>query len=613
MSVIYLIVGFPLFSFFLLSFFSKYLSNNYSMFISNISIFISLILTCYYLNIFLHFNHHVYLFKLWNWIHIGKLIVDFNLLLDNLSLVMLLMIILVGLLICMYSIWYMKRVEGCTRFFSYISLFIASMLLLVLSDNLLLLLCGWELVGLCSYLLIGFYYKDIKNCRSAIKSFIVTRFGDIFLLFAIFLTYYYFGSFNFCDLSLIAENSIFLSYDFSLKWVMLFFLIGGLGKSVQIPFHIWLTDAMVGPTPVSALIHAATMVIVGIYLFLRIHTLFILTPNILFIISNIGIITLLVSSLSAVVQKDIKCILAYSTMSQIGYMFLGLGVGAWNAVICHLVIHAFFKALLFLTSGSIILACNHERNIYKMGGLYKILFFEYICFLLGTSALIAFPIISAGFYSKGAILLSVYQARHFYLFGIALISSIITSIYACKMIFLIFHGQQNILVTKYKEIIYKVPLIVLGILSTVFGYFLVFPLSNIFVMKPILLVNTFYIEFLCSVCSILGIWIAYIMWFKKKNIFFCFQQVKLVYFLKNFLYSGCGFNYLYNYLFVKPYLRCSYFLSHDPLNYIIQFPINCVVTFRKMLSVMVNGYLRWYISSMIIGITINLIFILLMY
>ncbi len=310
---------------------------------------------------------------------VGDFNIGFNPVLDGLSLTMLSVVTGVGFLIHMFASWYMRGEEGYSRFFAYTNLFIASMVVLVLADNLLLMYLGWEGVGLCSYLLIGFYYTDPKNGAAAMKAFVVTRVGDVFLAFALFILYNELGTLNFREMVELAPQH-FANGSTTLQWATLMLLGGAVGKSAQLPLQTWLADAMAGPTPVSALIHAATMVTAGVYLIARTHGLFLMTPEVLHLVGIVGAVTLVLAGFAALVQTDIKRVLAYSTMSQIGYMFLALGVQAWDAAIFHLMTHAFFKALLFLSSGSVILACHHEQNIFKMGGLRKSIPLVYVCF-----------------------------------------------------------------------------------------------------------------------------------------------------------------------------------------------------------------------------------------
>ena len=307
---------------------------------------------------------------LWQWMSIGSFQPALRLHLDGLSLTMLGVVTGVGFFIHLFASWYMRGEEGYSRFFAYTNLFIASMLFLVLADDLLFVYLGWEGVGLCSYLLIGFYYKHPANGAAALKAFIVTRVGDVFLAIGMFILYRELGTLNIQEL-VIRGQQLWQVGDPTIRLACLMLLGGAVGKSAQLPLQTWLADAMAGPTPVSALIHAATMVTAGVYLIARIHGLFLLAPDILLLVAIVGAVTLLLSGFAALVQTDIKRILAYSTMSQIGYMFLALGVGAWDGAIFHLMTHAFFKALLFLSAGSVIVACHHEQNIFKMGGLRR--------------------------------------------------------------------------------------------------------------------------------------------------------------------------------------------------------------------------------------------------
>ena len=299
---------------------------------------------------------------------------------------MILVITFVGFLIHLYSAEYMREDEGYSRFFAYMDLFVGSMLILVLADNLLLLYLGWEGVGLCSYLLIGFWYKDPENGLAGRKAFIVTRVGDVALAAGIFLVYTHFRTLQIQE----------LMQQISIQWktgsvlataAALLFLGGALGKSAQVPLQTWLPDAMAGPTPVSALIHAATMVTAGVYLIARMNVLFSMSPLSMTAVAVIGAVTLLLAGCSALVQRDIKRVLAYSTISQIGYMFLALGVGAWSAAIFHFMVHAFFKALLFLGAGVVIAGLEHERDIFRMGGLRRQLPFVFWTFLAGAASL----------------------------------------------------------------------------------------------------------------------------------------------------------------------------------------------------------------------------------
>ena len=337
---------------------------------------------------------------LWTWMAVGDFEPSITLYLDALSLVMTGVITGVGFLIHLYATGYMwkdhEEPASYSRFFAYMNLFVFAMLMLVLGDNLLVLFLGWEGVGLCSYLLIGFYHRDPANGYAARKAFVVTRVGDAAFALGLFLLFRELGS---LQIQQALADSGTLTPGMATA-ICLLLLGGAVGKSAQVPLQTWLPDAMAGPTPVSALIHAATMVTAGVYLVARMQDLYLLSADAQHYVAVVGLVTLLVASFTALTQRDIKRILAYSTMSQIGYMFMALGVGAWSAAIFHLMTHAFFKALLFLASGSVILALHHEQDIFKMGGLWKKLPVPFWSMAIGSGALVALPFITSGFYSK---------------------------------------------------------------------------------------------------------------------------------------------------------------------------------------------------------------------
>ncbi|PLK59399.1 NADH-quinone oxidoreductase subunit L, partial [Candidatus Palibaumannia cicadellinicola] len=482
MNLIYFIILSPLLGFLLLAFSQGRWSNNVTATIGVGSIGLAALTTAWILLVSGgYLSTIVFHQPLWTWISVANFRIVFALSLDQLSLTMLSIITGVGFLIHLYASWYMRGDEGYSRFFAYTNLFIASMALLVLADNLLLMFFGWEVVGLCSYLLIGFYYTDSKNGNAAMKSFIVTRIGDVLLALALFFLYYQLGTLNCQEMMVLASQNI-ADGSQVINYATLLLLGGAVGKSAQLPLQTWLADAMAGPTPVSALIHAATMVTAGVYLIIRTHGLFLLAPYVLNMVGFIGAVTLVIASCSALVQTDLKKILAYSTMSQIGYMFLALGVQAWDAAIFHLMTHAFFKALLFLCSGSIILACHHEQNIFNIsgGGLRKSRPLIYLCFLVGCAALSALPVFTAGFYSKEEILFGALANGHSTLMLVGLFGEFLTSMYTFRMLFVLFHGKEPMKAYSFRNqnFNYYLPLIVLLILSTYIGAWLIQPLVN---------------------------------------------------------------------------------------------------------------------------------------
>jgi NADH-quinone oxidoreductase subunit L len=407
----------------------------------------------------------------WTWLSAGGLSPRVAFTLDPLSLVMISVITGVGFLIHLYSTEYMADDESYARFFACMNLFVGAMLVLVLADNLLLLYLGWEGVGLCSYLLIGFWYRDAANGYAARKAFVVTRIGDTAMAIGIFLIVQHLGT---LDIPQVLELA-------SAQWapggtlavtVALLLLGGAVGKSAQLPLQTWLPDAMAGPTPVSALIHAATMVTAGVYLIARTHTLFTLAPPAMTAVAIIGAATLLLAGFSALVQRDIKRVLAYSTISQLGYMFLALGVGAFSAAVFHLMTHAFFKALLFLGAGAVILALHHEQDMGKMGGLKRELPVVFWTFLAGSAALAGLPLVTSGFFSKDLILWHAWSSpdggKALWLAGI--VGALLTAIYIFRLVFLVFFGEAKTRVHGHLTWKVHLPLIVLAVLSVAGGW-----------------------------------------------------------------------------------------------------------------------------------------------
>ena len=381
---------------------------------------------------------------LWRWMEVAGFEPGLGLHVDALSLLMVLVITGVGFLIHLYSTEYMAHDDGYGRFFAYLNLFVGFMLILVLADNLAMLLLGWEGVGLCSYLLIGFWYRVPAHGQAARKAFIVTRLGDTAFIVGLLLLFHQLGTLDIQEMLRRAPQE--WETGAGLPVAVAALLLGGaLGKSAQVPLQTWLPDAMAGPTPVSALIHAATMVTAGVYLIARMHGLFELAPQVMGWVSVIGAVTLLVAGCSALVQRDIKRVLAYSTMSQIGYMFLALGVGAWTAAMFHFMTHAFFKALLFLAAGALIHAIRNEQDLFKMGGLRTTLPLVFWTFLVGAASLVALPWITAGFYSKELILDAVWHSSRggAWLWAAGVLGALITALYTTRMVWLAFLGGRG--------------------------------------------------------------------------------------------------------------------------------------------------------------------------
>ncbi len=465
--------------------------------------------------------------RIFDWITVGNFTINFGLTIDGLSRIMLFVVTGVGFLIHLYSIGYMKHDKGFARYFSYLNLFMASMLILIMADNLLLMFVGWEGVGLCSYLLIGFWFEDLKNADAGKKAFIVNRVGDFGFILGMFFLYTIFDTLTMSEIGRIIsldENNTYTEALLIVPTLLLF--LGACGKSAQIPLYVWLPDAMAGPTPVSALIHAATMVTAGIYMLSRLHFLFLLTPFTMDIIGVTATLTALMTAIIALGQNDIKKILAYSTISQLGYMFMGAAASDFSSGIFHLTTHAFFKALLFLSAGAVIHALQGEQDITKMGGLRGIqgMGFIFIVFLIGALALSGVPPF-AGFFSKDEILAALYtkaQNGNFLwlcMWISALITAMLTALYTFRLIFIAFFGKCNLTSEKLHHIhkpdwSMKIALFMLGGLSIIGGIFgEIIHESEI----PTIVPEGHSLNLILSICVVtLGITLAYIIYIHKR-------------------------------------------------------------------------------------------------
>ncbi len=604
MNLLFLTCLFPLIGWFILAFSRGQLPERAAAVIGVGSVGLSALVAAY---IIWQFNVSpppggVYTQTLWQWMSVAGFAPSFTLYLDGLSLTMLGVVTGVGFLIHLFASWYMSGVEGFSRFFAYTNLFIASMLFLVLGDNLLFLYFGWEGVGLCSYLLIGFYYSHTPNGNAALKAFIVTRVGDVFMAIGLFILFFHLGTLNIQELMKLAPEK-YVAGDAWL-WVATLMLLGGaVGKSAQLPLQTWLADAMAGPTPVSALIHAATMVTAGVYLIARTHGLFLLTPEILELVGIVGGVTLVLAGFAALVQTDIKRILAYSTMSQIGYMFLALGVGAWDAAIFHLMTHAFFKALLFLASGAVINALHHEQNIFKMGGLWKKLPLPYACFIVGGAALAALPLVTAGFYSKDEILWEAFASGHAGLLYAGLAGAFLTSIYTFRLIFIAFHGEAKTEAHAGHGIAHSLPLVVLLVLSTFVGALITPPLAGVL---PESVGHAggeakHSLEIASGAIALAGILLAAMLFLGKRRFVSAVAQSAPGRFLGAWWFAAWGFDWLYDLLFVKPYLLVCRLLRRDPIDGSIGVIPRVVRGGNSALSRSQTGQLRWYAVSIVGG------------
>ena len=555
----------------------------------------------------------------WEWINAGDLRAEIAFRLDALSLVFCFVITFVGFLIHLYSIEFMKNDEGFTRFFAYMNLFVGSMLILVLADNLLLMYLGWEGVGLCSYLLIGFWYKEPSNGYAARKAFIITRIGDTAMIIGIFILFLNFGTLNINELMQKVSEEWLTGSPVAVITAAL--LLGGaLGKSAQLPLQTWLPDAMAGPSPVSALIHAATMVTAGVYLIARTHVLFSLAPAIMSVVAITGALTLLIAGFSALAQHDLKRILAYSTISQIGYMFLALGVGAWSAAVFHFMIHAFFKALLFLAAGIVILVLNEEHDIFKMGGLRKKMPVVFMTFLTGAASLSALPLVTAGFYSKDGILWYAFSSESgsILLWLAGIIGAFLTALYSFRMIFITFFGETKTQPSFMPGKLMTVPLIILAVLSLV-GGFVELPGSfgNIHLFSG-MVENTLpgvvakhreqlelLFQFLSAITALGGTYLAYLIYYKTPALAESFNHSRL----NKFFEKGWGFDRLYDTVFVIPAVWLSEIDKKDIFDRLNIGIARLTLMANRGLSITQNGKLRWYLMSFAIGIALILTYI----
>ena len=621
-TIIALIPAIPFLSFLILALFGGKLTRKVAGFIGAGSIGIVAVLTFIVASIFFRSLPDVksYSVTVWEWINAGNLKVDISFSLDSLSLVFCFVITFVGFLIHVYSVGFMAKDEGFTRFFAYMNLFIGSMLVLVLADNILLMYLGWEGVGLCSYLLIGFWYKEPGNGYAARKAFIITRIGDTAMIIGIFILFLNFNTVNINELMHLASEKWATGSSIAVLTAAL--LLGGaLGKSAQLPLQTWLPDAMAGPSPVSALIHAATMVTAGVYLIARTHILFSLAPVVLSAIAIIGALTLLLAGFSALAQHDLKRILAYSTISQIGYMFLALGVGAWSAAVFHFMIHAFFKALLFLAAGVIILVLDEEHDIFRMGGLRKKMPAIFFTFLIGSASLSALPLVTAGFYSKDQILWYSFssQTGNIMLWLAGIIGAFLTALYSFRMIFIIFYGEAKTQPSFIPGKLMIFPLIILSVLSLV-GGFIELPgslgkihlFSNLVdntlpaVVSNISEHNELLFQAISAIIALSGIYIAYLIYFKKPAISEPFSHSRL----NKFFEKGWGFDKMYDTLIVKPIVWLSAVNKNDFFDIWNIGLARLALFFNSLLSSTQNGKIRWYLLSFAIGIAIILTYML---
>jgi len=545
---------------------------------------------------------------LWTWIHIAGFQPHIGFYLDALSLVMILVVTFVGFWIHLYSAEFMRHDDGYSRFFAYMNLFVASMLTLVLADNLLLLYLGWEGVGLCSYLLIGFWYRDAANGLAARKAFIVTRVGDTAMLLGLFLLFTSLGTVQIQELMHRASERWAVGSTLAVTAALL--LLGGaVGKSAQLPLQVWLPDAMAGPTPTSALIHAATMVTAGVYLVARTHGLFALAPTAQFVVAVTGAATLIVAGCSALTQYDIKRVLAYSTVSQIGYMFLALGVGAWSAAIFHFVTHAFFKALLFLGAGVIIEALHEEHSIFRMGGLRKELPVAFWTFLIAGCSLAGLPFITAGFYSKDLIIWGAWSAAQghpgFWVVGI--VGALLTALYTFRLIFRVFFGPIQTPVSKRPGYAITVPLVILAFFVIVGGYVKEPLLAFVQSTLPTMLeegaagMTETLSGGIAALAFLSGLYFAYLFHLQKRSLAEAAVANPAGRVLHAWWCADWGFDWLYDRLFVQPFLWVAQINKNDFIDAFYTGIARLTEALYRALQLAQTGLVRWYAAGIAVG------------
>ncbi len=604
----------PLLSFLTLIIFNKVLSRTITNIIACCSVLISF--ACFLTLLYLYTetgteSHSINFFNIFN---LKNVHVDFEVTLDHLSLLMTLIITGVGFLIHVYSTGYMEYEEDYVRYFAFLNFFIFAMLLLVLASNLFLMFFGWEGVGLASYLLIGFWYDKENVPQAATKAFVVNRIGDLGFLIGLVFTFYLFGS---TDIEYISKTAVsqFSTESLTMTALTLLFFVGAIGKSAQLPLHVWLPDAMAGPTPVSALIHAATMVTAGVYLIVRLHVLYMLAPYTLEVVGVVGATTALYAAFSALAQTDLKKVLAYSTISQLGFMFLACGAGAFYSAMFHLTMHAFIKALLFLSAGNVLHMLHGTTEMSKMGGLSKKMPVTNWLFLIGVLSLAGVPPFAA-FFSKDLILEQEYLAGYTTLFYIGLVSSILTAIYLTRAYLLTFRGdllEENSQVKEAPSVM-LVPVSILaffaiagGILGATFGKIPILEsfLSEVGISPAENLSHegAGFELYMAIFGALLGVLIPLITYTKfKSKIPPTIQTLNQAFYVDQ----------LYDFLFVRPSKNISSFIGKviEPKFFTgsIDYASTFALKVASILSQAQNGQIRTYASFMIMGSALLIVY-----
>ena len=627
----------PLFSFFIFVLFSNIINKKILIYVSTFNIFLSTYFSFLLIKNVVNTNNsfEIYLF---NWLNSGSLTSIWSINIDFLIAIMIFIVNIISALVQFYSIGYMKEDKSIARFFCYLNLFSFFMLVLVSSGNLLQLYFGWEGVGLCSYLLIGFWFYKKTASDASLKAFIVNRVGDMFFILGIILIYLTFNSITFTDIFFNFKNYEVITYNFlffdinAINIICLFLILGAMGKSAQFGLHTWLPDAMEAPTPVSALIHAATMVTAGVFLICKMSYFF---TNSIFasnFIIFIGSLTSIFAATVALTQNDIKRIIAYSTCSQLGFMFIAAGFSMYNLAIFHLVTHAFFKALLFLSAGSVINTLNHQQNIKKMGKLWTKLPLTYIVMIIGSLALSGIPFFS-GYYSKELIVNSGLSSNLFlskYVYLLSIIVVVLTSLYSFRLIYHVFHGQLNFSIIQYKTVkessfFILFPLILLGFFATFSGYFFKDFFINekyiqLWINSKVAIISgfdlhheSFFINLIPTISAIFGIFLFFYLYFFRNNLILLLQKkFNPIY---QFLLNKWYFDELYNHLFVQNIIKLSDNIwKKIDIGLIDRLGPNALALstkrISKFFSSLQSGYIYHYVFSFIIGMTLLITFII---
>ncbi len=635
-EIFWLIPFIPAASTLILAVFGKKLPKKYVSFQACFAVFASFVISAISAVGLLQTAHGNYplVKNLFSWIQAGSFQVNLSLMFDPLSAIMALVVSGVGFIIHVYSVGYMADDEGYTRYFTYLNLFTFSMLILVMASNLVLMFVGWEGVGLCSYLLIGFWFEKHSAANAGKKAFIVNRIGDTGFLLGILFIFIHIGSAEFTAINEAISGGAISAGLATLIAILLF--VGATGKSAQIPLYVWLPDAMEGPTPVSALIHAATMVTAGVYMVCRMNLLYTLSETAAQVVALVGAITAVYAATMALTQNDIKRVLAYSTISQIGYMFIGCGVGAYAAGMFHLYTHAFFKSLLFLAAGSVMHALSGEINMKKMGGLRKYLPLTYPTFLIGAIAIAGVPFFS-GFFSKDAILTKAfaqgqYSAFYYFIWGLGIMGAVLTAFYMFRLVFLTFHGEERLDPEVKKHIhespkIMTIPLVVLAFFSVGAGYIglpvVLGEKLNFFgkFLEPVIkevqevhlsIQTEWMLIAIAAVVAFLGIFIAYVFYIRSplipRNLATRFPTIYKLMFNKYYV------DEIYNAVFVKPTIKGSEIIYDNFDLKVIDGAVNGTATATgfagKILSYFQSGLIKDYGLIFLLGVIIFLAYLL---